>query len=488
MKRFVSRRTFLRGAGVAVTLPWMESLAPRSARADSLVRLRYMPIFLPMGASESWKPTAVGTGAAWSVPGILQPLQPLKSKITVLSNLENGSSFNADGSSSVEPSHGRQPGAWLNCIDPRVTRAMAGPNAPEMNRTSTDQLMAQVPAIVGNTPIKSLQVGLSTWFSDCDQGSPCSNSRTISWSDTMKPMYKSVDPLEVFNKLVGVVSTTPGGVPDPGMQKRIALSKSVLDAVAENSARTQTRLGRGDKARLDDFLTNLRAVEKQATTMSMGMGGLACTPIAKPMYSGPILPNAAKSNSATYNKGTHADMMNDLIVMAFQCDATRLVTYMLEDERSEFSYGHVPVRTFTATGSTAASGVCGEWHNNGQHGSNDVFASIINWNVGKVANLMMRLDAIKEGDKSILDNSVVMFGTPMAGFNDHACNKLKMLLIGGGAGKLKTDQHIDFTKRWLRDLHITVMKGVFGMTGPAVDDFGIARANNPPRMINEILA
>jgi hypothetical protein len=345
--------------------------------------------------------------------------------------------------------------------------------------------MAQVPAIVGNTPIKSLQVGLSTWFSDCDQGSPCSNSRTISWSDTQKPMYKSVDPLEVFNKLVGVVST--GGAPDPGLQKRIALNKSVLDAVAENSARTQARLGKGDKARLDDFLTNVRSVEMRATAMSQGMGGLACTPIAKPMYTGPILPNKAKSNSATYNKGTHADMINDLVVMAFQCDATRLVTYMLEDERSEFSYGHVPVRNFSGTTSTAGTGVCGEWHNNGQHGSDAVFASIINWNVGKVADMLTRLDGIKEGDKSILDNSVIMFGTPMAGFNDHACNKLKMALIGGGGGKLKTDQHILFTKRWLRDLHITVMKGVFGMTGSAVDDFGIKRDNNPPMMISEAL-
>jgi hypothetical protein len=76
----------------------------------------------------------------------------------------------------------------------------------------------------------------------------------------------------------------------------------------------------------------------------------------------------------------------------------------------------------------------------------------------------------------------------MAGFNDHACNKLKMMLIGGGGGKLKTDQHIDFTKRWLRDLHVTLMKGVFGMTGPAVDDFGITRASNPQKMITEILA
>jgi hypothetical protein len=480
----ISRRTILRGAGVALSLPWLESLAPKTALAqEAVVRRRYMPIYLPNGAAELWKPTNQGIGAAWELSSVLQPLEALKGKLIVLTGLENGTSFNANGSASVEPSHGRQPGAWLTCIDPGVVRTRLG--VMEANNISLDQTMAKDPKVNGGTPIPSLQVGLSTWYSFCDS-QPCSNSRTVSWNEAGKPMYKSVDPLEVFNKLIGVSTpTTPPGMPDAEAKKRVALNKSVLDAVLENAARTQTRLGAQDRAKLEEFLASVRAVEKQATTLSVGMGGIACTPIAKPTMA-PVLPDKAKQNTATYNKGDHADVMNDLIVMALQCDATRIITYMLEDERSEFVYGHVPKRTFTATGSTPATGTCGEYHNNGQHGNQNDFATMTWWNVGKVAALCAKLDAIKEGDKSILDNCVIMFGGAMHGSN-HSCSMLPMTLIGSGGGKLKTDQHIVFTKRWLRDLHYTVMKEVFAMSGPGVDDFGIARADNPATTIKEIL-
>jgi len=482
MDRFISRRTILRGAGVAVALPWLESLAPKLAFAQDagIIRRRYMPIFLPNGAAELWKPTNAGAGAAWQLSSVLQPFGALKAKMIVLTNLENGTAFNANGGASVEPSHGRQPGAWLTCIDPGVVRTKLG--VSEANNISLDQTMAKDAKVAANTPIKSMQVGLSTWYSFCD-GQPCSNSRTVSWNDAGKPMYKSVDPLEVFNKLVGVAP--PTGMPDAEAQKRAALNKSVLDAVLENAARTQTRLGVADRAKLDEFLTSVRAVEKEATAVSTGMGGIACMPIAKPTMA-QVLPDKAKQNSATYDKGTHADVMNDLIVMAFRCDATRIITYMLEDERSEFIYNHVTKRNFTETGSTETTGTCPEYHGGGQHGAQNDFAAITWWNVGKVAALCAKLDAIKEGDKSILDNCVIMFGGAMHGSN-HACDALPIALIGGGGGKLKTDQHVVFTKRWLRDLHYTMMKEVFGLSGPGVDDFGIPRADNLATTIKEIL-
>jgi hypothetical protein len=483
MNPLVSRRTILRGAGVALCLPWLESLAPKGALAQSTVRRRFMPIYLPNGAAELWKPSATGAGAAWKLSSVLAPLEALKSKMIVLTNLENGTAFNADGGASVEPSHGRQPGAWLTCIDPGVVRQKLG--VSEANNISLDQTMAKTASVAGGTPLPSLQVGLSTWYSYCD-GQPCSNTRSVSWNAMGKPMYKSVDPLEVFNKLTGAApASTSSGMPDPDLQKRLMLNKSVLDAVLENAARTEARLGMSDRAKLDEFMSNVRAVEKRATVMSAGMGGLACMPITRPMMA-QVLPDKAKQNTATYNKGDHADLMNDLIVMAFRCDLTRIITYMLEDERSEFSYGHVPKRTFTEAGSTVSSGTCGEYHGNGQHGSQDEFATITWWNVGKVAALCQKLDAIKEGDKSILDNSVILFGGAMHGSN-HACNQLPITLIGGGGGKLKTDQHVSFSKRWLRDLHVTMMKNVFGMSGAGVDDFGIMRANNPFMPITEIL-
>jgi hypothetical protein len=490
--RFVSRRSFLRGAGVAVALPWMESLLPREAWAQAAgPRRRFLPIFLPNGASENWAPIGFGQGDAWKLSSVLSPLAPFKAKVTMLSNLENGSSFNANGGSSVEPSHGRQPGAWLTCIDPGVVRMQMG--VSEANRISMDQTMAKDPN-VAPTPIKSLQVGLSTWLSNCD-GQPCSNSRTISWNDQGRPMYKSVDPLEIFTKMTaaGAGAMMPPGtvMPDPNLTKRIALNKSVLDAVKDNATRTQLRLGRADKAQFEQFLTHVRAVEKVATTTSQGMGGLACTPIARPMEVKPFTPtsmNGIKSNGASYNKNNHANVMNDLIAMAFQCDATRVITYMLEDERSEFVYGHVTRHTFPADGGAPAmrGGTCGEYHNNGQHGDQQDFASITWWNTTKVAELCMKLDAIKEGERSVLDNTVIFYGGAMHGSN-HACNRLPIAVIGGGGGKLKGNQHINTNNRWLRDLHITLMKNVFGMSGAGVDDFGITRAGNPAMPITEIL-
>jgi hypothetical protein len=490
MNRMFSRRTILRGAGVALALPWLESLAPRTAAAQAAVRKRYMPIYIPNGTADFWTPQGMGQGEAWTLSGILEPLKAFKAKMTVLTNLENGTAFNADGSSSVEPSHGRQPGAWLTCIDPEVVRNRLG--VTEANQPSIDQLIGK--ALKGQAPIDTLQLGLSTTSSFCD-GQPCSNSRTISWSDKNLPMYKMVDPLEVFNKLAAVATpSTPGVDPsnDPEVKKRIALNKSVLDAVIENTTATRQRLGKLDQIRLDNFLTSVREVEVKATMASQGMGGLACELIEKPVLSTADKPinnnNYARQNTGTYNKGNHADVMHDLIEMAFKCDATRVITYMMEDERSEFAYDHVTKRSFTATTSTPGSGTCGEYHNGGQHGDPQEFASIVWWNVSKLAELATRLDAIVEEDnRTVLDNTLIMFGSCMHG-SDHACNRLPLLLLGSGGGTFRTDQHVQFEKRWLRDLHHTVMTSMYDMTGPDVDGFGVARDGLPAMPISQILA
>lgn len=485
MNRILSRRLVLRGAGVALTLPWLEAmLSNKSARAQaSGAPKRYMPIFLPNGASDNWTPAAMGVGGAWALSGVLEPLGALKAKTNILTGLENGSSFNADGGPSVEPSHGRQPGAWLTCSDPGRVRSQLG--VQEANEPSIDQQMAIHPSFKDITPIPSLQVGLSTVYSACD-GHPCSNSRSVSWSNAKAPMYKQVDPLEVFNKITGVikpVDNTPGEV-DLEAAKRIARNKSVLDAVLESATDVHGRLGVSDQRRLDEFLTSVREVEKRVADVSGGMGGIACMAGNAPTMA-TVLPNTPKQNTATYNKGDHADAMNDLIVLALQCDATRIITYMLEDERSEFIYDHVRMRNFSGNSSTEANGTCPEYHGGGQHGSQNSFASITWWNVGKVAELCNKLDAIKEADgSSVLDNTVILFGGAMHGSN-HRCNQLPTALIGGGAIGLRQDQHVDFGNRPIRDLHYTILNHVFDF---GVSDFGKMVRNVPPQMMPEITA
>jgi hypothetical protein len=483
MNSSLSRRTLLRGAGVALALPWLESLQPRIAgAAASTVPVRYLPIYLPNGAPDFWVPD--GTTSNWTLGSVLDPLSDLKAKVSVLQNLENGSAFNADGSNSVEPSHGRQSGGWLTCVDGQVLQRELGTGL-EANGISVDQIMARHPAFAGSL-LPSLQLGLSTLHSGCDSGGgcgggdcPCSYSRSVSWHTQTQPMYKKVDPLTVFNVIAGV--TMPSPADSAARRTQIALKKSVLDGVLESATATRARLSVADRQRMDEFLTSVRDVELQATQVSQG---IACALGAQPTMP-TVTDDGISQTTATYNKGDHADAMNTLIVLAFQCNVTRIISYMLEDERSAFVYDHVPRRTFTPDTSMPSTGTCPEYHQGGQHGDPNDYAAITRWNVAKVADLATKLDAIKEANGlSILDNSVLFLGACMHG-SDHACDRLPTLLIGSGGGKLKTNQYVSLDKRPLRDLHFTMMNSVFDMNQT---DFGQNLTGAPISIIDEIVA
>ncbi len=485
MNRRLTRRAVLRGAGVALTLPFLESLAPRTVRAQAAARRgRFLPIFLPNGAADYWRPIGEGQGDAWRLSSVLEPFgASIKAKLSILTNLENGSVFNPDASPTIEPSHSRLAGAWLTCVNAEEARASLATG--EANGISLDQVLAQGDAFRSEAPIASLQVGLSTPLSSCES-EPCSSSRSVSWASTTQPMYKQVDPLEVFQRITGVLE--PSDPSDPAAleaDKRIARNRSVLDAVLENAQRTRTRLGASDRRRMDEFLDSVRAVERTVTNVSAGMGGLACNPRTAPtMARIEQSALAPRQTTETYDKGLHADAMNDLIAMAFECDVTRVISYMLEDERSEFTYDHVQRREFTEESSTPTSGTCPEYHLS-QHQGGDVFASITWWNVGKVAELCRKLDALEEAPGvSVLDNTVVFFGACMHGGN-HLAEELPVALIGGKNLGLQNDQHRVLEKRPLRDLYFTLMNDVYGL---GVSDFGRDLTGRPAAAIGEILA
>lgn len=436
---------------------------------------------MPNGAPEFWRPTQSGSGDAWRLSSLLEPFgASLKSKLSILTNLENGSVFNADGSAHVEPTHGRLGGAWLTCVD--AVRVRAELSLTEANGISADQVLAQHGSFRGKTSRDSLQLGLSTPLGSCD-GEPCSSSRSVSWSSSTQPLYKLVDPLEVFNQLVGV-SMEPSGTSAIEAQKRLARSQSVLDAVLENASRTRARLGVSDRRRMDEFLESVRGVERRVVGVSAGMGHPGCpAPLASALPRAEQSAVAPRQTTATYDKGLHADAMNDLIAMAFECDVTRVISYMLEDERSEFTYDHVEQRAFTAEGSRSKGGACLEYHT-AQHEGGDVFASITWWNVGKVADLCRKLDAIQEApSSSVLDNTVVFLGACMHG-GDHQGDRLPVALVGGKNVGLKNDQHLVFEGRPLRDLYFTLLNDVFGL---GVRDFGQNAAGVPIQRIAELL-
>lgn len=470
LPRSVSRRALLRGAGVAIGLPWLESLVGPAQAQSATGPQRFVAIYLPNGAPEFWSPPNPGSGNGWQLSSVLDLLQPLKAKVTVISGLENGSVFNADGSNSVEPAHGRLPGAWLTCTDPGVVRRRL--NVMEASGISVDQIMAAQPAFAGQTALPSMQIGLTSWKSYCD-GQPCSNVRSVSWETETKPLYKLVDPRAVFDRLMGV--WPPSASSSPVRDQRL----SVLDAVKETTAVTRARLSASDKLKLDEFLESVRSVEQRVVDPSLSCGALA------PLPDFPIVTDQFQGNTGGYNKGVHADLMNELLALALQCDRSRIVTYMLEDERTEFICDHIPLRTFTPLGSAPSTGVCGEWHGGGQEGGDDMYGSIVRWNVGKVAELCQRLDSMPEGaGRSVLDNSVIFLGSATHGHAENA-DRLPSLVVGSGGGALQTDQHVDLGKRPMRDFYYTLMNRVYDLN---IADFGVNLTGAPLSIIDELLS
>ncbi len=467
-----SRRTVLRGAGVALALPWLESLVRPASAQSAPIPKRFIAFFLPCGAPEKWQPPMTGEGAGWQLSSVLEPLAPLKSKVSVISGLENGSAFNASGSSSVEPSNSRMPGGWLTCVDAqRVRQTLNLPSNTDANGISVDQVMAAHPVFAGKTPLPSLQVGLASAQNYCDMN-PCSLSRNVSWRDTFTPLSNTVDPTQLFEQLTG---NWPSGA---GLGPRRDARKSVLDAVLESAAVARGRLSTSDRPRLDEFLDSVRSVEKRVAEA----GPSGCVMPSKPTF--PTVDGVSYvRNMDGYDKSVHFDLINELLALGLRCDSTRVATFMIDSERSDFEYTFVPKRTFGALTSTPAPGVCPAWYTGGLNGLQDDYAAIVHWHIGKVAEFCQRLDGMaEENGRSVLDNSIVYLGASMHGSN-HSCDRLPVFTVGGGDGTWKTDRHVDLVRRPLRDFYFTLMNGVYGMD---VADFGQNLTGAPIGMISEL--
>jgi hypothetical protein len=417
---------------------------------------------------------------------ILEPLIPLKSKVTVLSNMENYSPWKTEFNDTGQ-SHGRRPGCFLTAAN--VLALQEQNNGQDVNGISFDQVIATNAAYANATPLQSLQLSAGTSNNACD-GPPCSYSRGISWSGT-QPLTPEVDPGAAFDRIAGSAAAGGGGTPtepgavDPLVEQRRALNQSILDGVLENADTVKALLGASDKARMDEFLTSVRGAETRIAAVSGTMQGGMVTTVGD--YTRPTLQAQfeLQNTDGGYNKGDHLDVMNDLIMMALETDTTRIISHMLEHERSEFNCDHIPNRTYTAGGSTLSGGMCGNYHG-AQHGSQDEFAAITQWNVQKVADLATRMDAIPDGTGTLLDNSLIVLASCMDG-NPHYGNRIPVALIGGAGGSFIMDQHISFqptpNDRPLRDLWLTIMNGYFGLNET---NFGNNEKGTPISMITEL--
>jgi hypothetical protein len=457
---------------VALSLPWLETLAPRSARAQAAAaKRRYVMLYFPNGTAEFWHPTGTGSGDTWKLSPILEPLAPVKKYVTVLQNVGYH-----PGLQKPNPSHSQLGAGISTCTVPDPAPAVC------RNAISVDQVIANAlkadPAT--KTVFPSLQLGLSTMDSYPDGQHPA-HSRSISWASATQPLYKVINPQAVFDSMLAPAMAAAGTAtaPDPAAERRRLLKKSALDYVIEQSTALKTRLSKSDVTRMDQFLTSVKNIEARvsatASTMTAGCKVGTRPPQA---YSVSTFTGSGQGMVMNgYNRNTHADVMIYLAVMALQCDLTRVMTFMLDDARSDFPYLFLKLRNFTDGGSVEATSSVSNGNISdglsGFHGlqhagdRNDGFATINHWLTQKASSFAQKLMASTEGTTNVLDNTTIHFGSGMHGGN-HAGVDVPIALIGGHGGALKKDTYLNFASaQMMQNVHLTIMQKAFGMTSTA---------------------
>ena len=416
-KKHIPRRTFLRGVGVSMALPFLHSMVPAAtplAQTAASPKLRMGFIYFPHGAiMDSWTPSAVGKD--FEITPILQPLEPFKKQLTIVSGLEN------KPVAGLSPVHSLNPGTWLNCVAPRKTQE---PHAAP----TIDQLAAE--KLGQDTPFPSLEIAVESRSpSGCDRNYGCSYAGTISFRNASTPLPMESNPRTLFQRLFGQGDT-------PEERARLAKQyNSILDVVAQESAGLKRRVGTEDRARLDEYLETVREIERRVQKMEQSdLGSLK-------------LPDAPAGIPNTLDE--HINLMMDLIALAYQANLTRVFSMMMAAEVSNMTYNHVGVPdAFHALS-----------HHKSDRAKMDRLVKIQNYNTGVLAKFLTKLAAMPDGDGTVLDHSIILYGSNMSNSDAHNEFPLPAAIIGGGNGKLKGNQHLKYPDRTpLANLLLTVMR------------------------------
>ncbi|MFO0876945.1 MAG: DUF1552 domain-containing protein [Gemmataceae bacterium] len=412
MSSLLSRRTVLRGLGAAVALPWLEAMGPVVARpAGTPTRrtptapTRIAFLYVPNGKNMvDWTPKQ--EGANFDLPAILEPLRPVKEQLLILSNLTaDKARANGDGGGD----HARALAAFLTGCQPRKTDGTdirAG--------VSVDQVIAS--RLADQTRLPSLEIGAEhgAMAGNCDSGYSCVYSSTMSWRSATQPLPKEVNPKLVFERLFGSQ--------DAGRTRRDAIRKSILDFVREDSRDLTQKLGPNDRRKLDEYFTSIRDLELR---------------IARAEKLPPVkAPEGFKPTSIPAVYQDHLRLMCDLIVLAFQADITRVCTFVLANEGSNRPYREIGVP---------------EGHHDLSHHGNDVkkkakIRDINKFHVSQLAYLLGKLQGIREGEGTVLDHSMIVYGSGNSDGNAHNHDDLPILVAGKGGGTLKTGRHLKYAR------------------------------------------
>jgi hypothetical protein len=411
MSQKIERRTLLRGAGALMALPLLDAMLPLSALAQSQKAPKRMAfMFVPNGANMAdWRPAA--TGAGYQLPYILEPLKGVYNNMNVLTGLtQHQAHALGDGGGD----HARSAAAWLTGCHPRKT---AGANIKA--GISADQIAAQRLGRLTRFPSLELSGERGGLAGDCDSGYSCAYSSTVSWRTESTPVAREVDPRLVFERLFGGMDENESA---ESRAKRIATDRSVLDFVTEDANALKRQLGVEDRRKLDEYFTGVREVEQRlAFIEKANKDGASGAPGGIPVPTG--IP-------AEY--GEHIRLMGDMMVLAFQADMTRVATFMLANEGSNRSY-----RTI---------GVAEGHHELSHHGRSaekiEKIRKINRFHVEQVAYVVEKMKGIKEGNGTLLDNTLLVYGGGISDGDRHNHDDLPLVLIGGQAMGIKGGRHM----------------------------------------------
>jgi hypothetical protein len=443
-QKHISRRTVLRGMGATVALPFLEAMIPSRAAAQTAGKIRLACIEMVHGSAGAtaygatknmWSPADVGR-AFDLTPSSLSPLEPLREYLTIISNTDvrNAEAFEAP---EIGGDHFRSSAVFLTQCHPKQTK---GSNV--FVGTSLDQLYAQ--RFGQDTAIPSMQLCIESvdQAGGCSYGYSCVYTDTISWASPTEPLPMVRDPRYAFDQLFGV-----GATPEERAARRLE-DRSILDAITAAVARLRKDLGPADRARLSDYLDDVREIERriqrvEAQNSSGEPRELSGAPIGVPD-----------------SFADHVKLMFDLQALAFASDTTRVFSFKLGRDASSRSYPE--------------SGVKAGFHPASHHGEREDriadFAKINRYHISLMPYFLEKLKNTPDGDGNLLDNTLVLYGSPMGNSNVHNHKRCPLFLAGRAGGLLKGNLHLkapDGTP--MANVMLTLMHGL-GLTD--VERFG----------------
>jgi hypothetical protein len=421
-KKHLPRRTFLQAAGVTIALPLLESMTPALAkpaeRAQAPLRLMFGAV--PNGIEmKAWTPPGSG-GKDFELPRILKPLEPFRADLLILTGLAHRT-----GASKEAGDHARAGGTYLTGVHPKRTTG-----ADIEVGISVDQVAAQ--ALGQQTRLASLELGCEAtrMVGSCDAGYSCAYQNSLSWRTPSTPMPPEINPRLVFERLYGSLETSL----DPKAQAALTEDRrSILDYVNARTKKLVSTLGPTDRRKLDEYLTAIREIEKRIARVESDNRQLT--------------PEIDKPNGVPANFAEHVRLMHDLLVIAFQSDLTRISTMLYSREGSNRAYpelgftdGHHPIT-----------------HHRYIPELVEKVTKINCYHLEQFAYFIGKLKSIQEGDGTLLDHCMIVYGSSHSDGNRHSHVDLPTLVVGRGKGKLKTGRHIVYPETPMTNLFLTLL-------------------------------